>query len=241
MNTFAVLIMAAGASRRFADPFSKKPFVLLDHRPVWMHSAERFANRPDVKQVIIVLAPEDRGFFLQKYGTNVAFLELDVVEGGAQRYDSVHNGLKKVRKDVEFVAVHDAARPCLSPIWIDQVFSAAVRSGAAILAAPITGTIQRAYKNSPDGDFLQIGETVPRDDLWEAQTPQVFRRELLENAYQERGDFPATDDAQLVRRIGHPVQIVPCERMNLKITTKSDLKLAERILPILPKPSALDF
>ncbi len=238
MKTFAVLIMAAGESKRFSDPFNKKPFVLLDNRPVWMHSAERFLKRPEVKQVILVVSPEDREMFLRKFGANVAFLELELADGGKERFHSVENGLKKVKKEIDFVAVHDAARPCVSELWIDDVFEAAIRHGAAILAAPITGTIKRAQKENVNGkETFWIEETVSRENLWEAQTPQVFRKDLLEKAYAERGTFAATDDAQLVQRIGQKVQIVPCDRMNLKITTKADIKLAERILPTLPKPA----
>ena len=238
MKTFAVLIMAAGESRRFSDPFTKKPFVLLDNRPVWMHSAERFLKRPEVKQVILVVSPDDRETFLRKFGANVAFLDLELADGGKERFHSVENGLKKVKKEIEFVAVHDAARPCLSELWIDDVFDAAIQHGAAILAAPITGTIKRAKKETVNGkETYWIEETVAREHLWEAQTPQVFRKDLLEKAYAERGDFKATDDAQLMQRISQTVQIVPCDRMNLKITTKADIKLAERILPALPKPA----
>ena len=238
MKTFAVLIMAAGESKRFSDPFTKKPFVLLDNRPVWMHSAERFLKRPEVKQVILVVSPEDRETFLRKFGANVAFLELELADGGKERYHSVENGLKKVRKEIDFVAVHDAARPCLSELWIDDVFESAIQTGAAILASPITGTIKRVQKETVGGKAaFWIEETVSRENLWEAQTPQVFRKDLLEKAYAERGDFAATDDAQLVQRLGQKVQIVPCNHMNLKITTRSDIKLAERILPTLPKPA----
>ena len=238
MKTFAVLLMAAGESRRFSDPFTKKPFVLLDNRPVWMHSAERFLKRAEVKQVILVINPDDREEFLRKFGANVAFLDLELADGGKERFHSVENGLKKVKKEIDFVAIHDAARPCLSELWIDDVFEAAVQHGAAILAAPITGTIKRAQKENIGGKAVYwVEETVSREHLWEAQTPQVFRKDLLEKAYAQRGDFPATDDAQLIQRIGQKVQIVPCDRMNIKITTKADIKLAERILPALPKPA----
>ncbi|MCL2306054.1 MAG: 2-C-methyl-D-erythritol 4-phosphate cytidylyltransferase [Planctomycetaceae bacterium] len=237
MKTFAVLIMAAGESRRFSDPFTKKPFALLDNRPVWMHSAERFLKRPEVKQVILVVNPDDKEAFLRKFGANVAFLELELADGGKERFHSVENGLKQVKREIDFVAVHDAARPCLSELWIDDVFEAAIQHGAAILATPITGTIKRSRKENIGGmETYWIEETVPREYLWEAQTPQVFRKDLLEKACAERGDFKATDDAQLVQRIGQKVQIVPCNPMNIKITTKSDIKLAERILPALPKP-----
>lgn len=230
MKKFAVLIMAAGLSRRFDDPFMKKTFAFLDNRPVWMHSVERFIKRPEVKQLILVVGQDDRNEFQKKFAANLAFLELELVEGGTERYLSVENGLKKVKRDIDFVAIHDAARPCICALWIDNVFDAAVQSGAAILATPITGTIKKVGR-----DNLKIEETVSRENLWEAQTPQVFRRDLILEAHAKRGDFQPTDDAQLVQRLGHSVQIVPCERMNIKITTKSDLKLAEQILPILPK------
>jgi len=109
------------------------------------------------------------------------------------------------------------------------VFDAAEKSDAAILAIPVSGTLKRVAGN-------QIEETVPRANLWEAQTPQVFRRTLLLEAYAKRGDFVATDDAQLVERIGQRVTIVPGSPINLKITTREDLRLAEHALGAMPKP-----
>ena len=100
----------------------------------------------------------------------------------------------------------------------------------AILAAPINGTIKRAAKDQT------IEETVARENLWEAQTPQVFRRQLLIDAYARRGKEPATDDAQLVERLGHKVTIVHGSPMNIKITTKEDLRIASALLKVLPRP-----
>ena len=119
-----------------------------------------------------------------------------------------------------FVAVHDAARPCIANEWITSVFEAAEKSGAAILAIPVSSTLKRVANNT-------ISETVSREGLWEAQTPQVFRRKLLMEAYAKRGGFVATDDAQLVERIGQPVTVVPGSPINLKINTREDLRLAE--------------
>ena len=173
MATFAVIVAAAGKSTRFADKNYKKPFAPLANRAVWLHSVDRFMNRDDVKQTILTVAAEDREFFDMKFGANIAILNLEVVEGGAQRADSVQRALERVRSDIEFVAIHDAARPCIADKWIDQVFEAAQRTGAAILAAPVAETLKRV-----DGR-KQITATVDRDALWAAQTPQVFRRELL--------------------------------------------------------------
>src|SRR5690606_22634765 len=118
MAKFAVIIVAAGKSSRFNDQHYKKPFVPLANRPVWLHSAERFINRSDVGQVIVVISAEDREDFMSKFGANVAILGIDVVDGGAERSDSVANGLARVKPNLEYVCVHDAARPCLADEWI---------------------------------------------------------------------------------------------------------------------------
>jgi 2-C-methyl-D-erythritol 4-phosphate cytidylyltransferase len=232
---FAVILPAAGKSSRFRDQHYKKPFAPLDGRPVWMHAADRFVNRADVAQTILVIAPEDREHFAEKFGGNAALLGIEVVEGGNERYDSVTRALERVKPEVDYVAVHDAARPCIVDEWIDAVFAAAVKTGAAILASPVTGTLKRAASGQTNADRT-IAETVPRDHLWEAQTPQVFRRQLLIDAYARRGQQPPTDDAQLVERLGHPVTIVPSSPMNLKITTQEDLRIASALFKALPKP-----
>jgi len=235
MSTFAVILPAAGQSRRFHDKAYKKPFAPLGGRAVWLHSAEKFMNRADVKQVIVCVSKEDRDFFDMKFGANIAILGVQVVEGGEHRTDSVQRALERVKAEIDFIAVHDAARPCIADPWIDAVFAAAERDGAAILAAPVQATLKKA-----DGQ-KHITATVDRESLWEAQTPQVFRRSLLVEAYAKRGREPATDDAQLIEKMGKPVTIVPCSQLNVKITTRDDLKLAEQVLKVLPKPKLEGF
>jgi 2-C-methyl-D-erythritol 4-phosphate cytidylyltransferase len=224
---------AAGKSSRFADQNYKKPFAPLAGRPVWLHAVERFMSRDDVKQLIVVISPEDREDFNFKFAANVAILGIDVVEGGEERLDSVAKALARVKPNIEYVAVHDAARPCLADQWISSVFAAAERTGAAMLAIPVAGTLKRVGANHV------ITETVSREGLWEAQTPQVFRRQLLLDAYAARGDFHATDDAQLVERLGHPVTVVTGSPINLKIATREDLRLAEHAIKALPKPKLI--
>ncbi len=230
MAKFAVILPAAGRSSRFKDPHYKKPFAPLAGRAVWLYSAERFLNRPDVIQTIVVIAHDDREYFTFKFTSNVTIMGIDVVEGGAERSDSVEKALARVKPQADFVCVHDAARPCLVDEWIDRVFHAAEQTGAAISAIPLAGTLKRV-----GADHL-IQETIERAGLWEAQTPQVFRRALLMDAYARRDGFQATDDAQLVERLGHPVTVVPGSPINLKIATKEDLRLAEQALKALPKP-----
>lgn len=233
MSRFAVILPAAGKSSRFKDPHYKKAFAPLDNRAVWMHSAEKFVNRDEVKQVILIIAAEDREWFNMKFAANAAVLGIDIVLGGEERMDSVANALSRVQPDVDFIAIHDAARPCIAEEWIDRVFQAAERSGAAILAIPVRGTLKQVESDRT------IARTVPRTGLWEAQTPQVFRRQLLLDAYAARGDQVATDDAQLVEQLGHRVKIVEGSPVNLKITTKADLRLAAQALKAMPKPKIL--
>jgi 2-C-methyl-D-erythritol 4-phosphate cytidylyltransferase len=229
VSKFAVILAAAGKSSRFKDKHYKKPFAPLANRAVWLHSAEKFLGRDDVKQLLLVISPEDREDFNFKFAANAAILGIDVIDGGAERTDSIERALARVKPEMDFIAIHDAARPCLANEWITNVFEAAEKSEAAILAIPVSGTLKRVADH-------RIKETVSREGLWEAQTPQVFRRQLILEAYAKRGGFNATDDAQLVERIGHAVTIVPGSPVNIKITAREDLRLAEKALDALPKP-----
>ena len=155
---------------------------------------------------------------------------ITLAEGGAERADSVKNGLEKLAPEIDIIAIHDAARPCLATEWIDRVFAAGAKTGAAILATPVVSTLKRV------GPDHVIRETVDRTGLWEAQTPQVFSRSLLERAFAAAAGRPATDEAGLIEALGHPVTVVPGSPINLKITSREDLRLAEQALKALPKP-----
>lgn len=229
MPKYCVIIPAAGKGERFGGA-EKKTFAKLDGRPVFLRTIENFIKRGDVCQTILVVAPEDVDSTKTLYGPNLAFLGVKFVEGGDTRFDSVSAALKLVVDEAEFIAVHDAARPCIKQNMIDDVFAEAAKTGAAILATPISGTIKRA---GPTG---VIDETVSREGLFEAQTPQVFRKNVLIDAYAAAGDGgrESTDDAQVVERAGHPVSLVKSDRTNLKITTKPDLALANAIIKARP-------
>lgn len=236
MSKFAVILAAAGRSERFGSRFNKKVFTLLANRPMWMYSADAFSKRDDVGQIILVIAPEDREVFADKFAANAAMFGIQVVTGGDERADSVLSGLKHVRDELPFVAVHDAARPCLATPWIDDVFQAAKQTGAAILATPVHATVKRVDAQ------LRITDTVSRSGLWLAQTPQVFRTDLLREAYaQHPAPGSATDEASIVQQSGHPVQVVPCSMLNIKVTTKEDMKFAELALKALPKANPFPF
>jgi 2-C-methyl-D-erythritol 4-phosphate cytidylyltransferase len=236
---YAVIIAAAGQSRRFSDTESaveraerfdsvnsvKKPYAKLRNKPIWLHSTEKFAQRTDVKQIILVVSPEDVSWFRDYFAVEIDRLLLMVISGGLERVDSVQKALNIVRVNIDYVVVHDAARPCITDEQITEVFHSAKQNGAAILATPIVGTVKLIEND-------KIKSTIPRAGLWEAQTPQVFRRQILLDAYANRkdGDTLPTDDAELVEKAGFNVSIVPADKSNLKITTQADLRFAEAIL-----------
>lgn len=226
MSRFAVILPAAGQSSRFGGE-RKKPFVALDGRPVWLRAAEAFWNRPDVSRVYVVISPGDRDDFRQLFGAHLAFANAELVDGGAERFESVANALARVPSEVEFVAVHDAVRPLVTQSLVDAVFRAAQEHGAAMPAVPVADTLKQV-----DAQTQHITGTVPRAGLWQAQTPQVFRRDWLCAAYANRGSLAAaiTDDAQLIEAVGHSVLVVPGAPTNFKITTKDDLELADAVL-----------
>jgi 2-C-methyl-D-erythritol 4-phosphate cytidylyltransferase len=144
----------------------------------------------------------------------------------------VASALAQVKDEAEFVAVHDAVRPCLQNEQVNAVFAEAAKHGAALLALPVSDTLKKANAQH------KVEATLPRENLWLAQTPQVFRKQLLVDAYSNRAKFGKgiTDDAQLVEAAGYPVHVVEGHPTNIKITTKADLFLAEAILKSRPKP-----
>lgn len=225
-GSVAVILPAAGRSTRFGGPV-KKPFVLLHDVPIWLHSARLFWERTDVAKVYLVIAADAVDEFRSQHADVIAGQRIEVVPGGEERFDSVASALNHVPASVEFVAVHDAVRPLTAPSLISEVFGAARDHGAAILGYPVADTLKKVEAASN-----RIVETLPRAGNWAAQTPQVFRRDWLIEAYGRRGSLesPITDDAQLVEAIGHPVHVVRGSSHNFKVTTPEDLELAEALL-----------
>src|SRR5713226_5921093 len=130
MSAFAVIFPAAGRSSRFHGK-EKKPFTNLDGRAVWLRSVEQFITRSDVAQCIIVVSPDDQEMFRRRFGASLAFMNIQIANGGAERFESVANALAMVKAEVDFVAVHDAVRPCLTQSLITDVFAKAEKTGAA--------------------------------------------------------------------------------------------------------------
>jgi len=227
----AVIICAAGASRRFGGK-RKKPFVDVAGRAAFLRSVELFADREDVKQVLLAIAPEDEELVSVKWGPNLKFFNVKIFFGGAERFDTVAKGLELVKDDINLIAVHDAVRCCVTKEWLDEVITAAGKTGAAVLACPIVATIKEVKDNT-------IIKTADRTGLWEAQTPQVFGAELLKKAYENLKNLDKnkiSDDSQLIEALGEKVSIVEADSSNIKITRRSDIAIAEAILKSRPRP-----
>jgi 2-C-methyl-D-erythritol 4-phosphate cytidylyltransferase len=226
-----VIICAAGASKRFGGK-RKKPFVDVEGRAVFLRSVEIFSSRDDVKQILLAIAPEDEELVNVKWGPNLKFFNVKICFGGAERFDTVQKGLELIKDDIELIAVHDAVRCCVKEEWIDKVIAEAAKTGAAILACPVVATL----KEAKDKVIIQ---TVDRAGFYEAQTPQVFKMELLRKAYENLKNLDRSkisDDSQLVEAIGEKVSIVETDSSNIKITRQSDIAIAEAILKSRPKP-----
>ncbi|MGB0716568.1 MAG: 2-C-methyl-D-erythritol 4-phosphate cytidylyltransferase [Phycisphaerae bacterium] len=236
MSKLAVIIPAAGKSERFGGK-EKKIFAKLDNRPVFLRTLEKFVTRDDVAQVILAVSPEDDETVRTKFGPNLGFMGVKLVKGGEHRSDTVRAALTIVDDDVEYVAIHDAARPCITPDRIDAVFAEARKSGAALLASPVSSTLKRVSEAGV------VDATVSRDGLYEAQTPQVFKKDLLESSLDKSELEPATitDECMVVEAAGHPVSVVKSDATNLKITTPGDLTLAAAIIKSMPKKPISKF
>ncbi len=221
----AAIICSAGPGRRFGGK-RKKQLVDVAGRAVFLRSVELFANRDDVKQVLLGIAPDNEELVKVRWGANLSLFNVKVFFGGATRFETINIALGLVKEDIDLVAVHDAARCCVTEKWVSDVIAAAAKTGAAILAAPISATV----KEVKDG---MIVKTVDRSCLYEAQTPQVFETALLKKAHKEAdtGDCEKiSDDSLLVEALGHKVAIVETDSSNIKITFGSDIAIAEAIL-----------
>jgi len=218
MPTFALILPAAGKSTRFGGPKSKL-LQQLDGQSVIARSLAPYLQRADLARVMIPCANPESVCPLLPTDARIHFCI-----GGETRAHSVLSALKHVPVDIEWVAVHDAARPLISPELIEQTFIAARQHGAAVPAMPVALTIKQADGPLP----AQVLQTVPRHALWAMQTPQFMRRADLLEAF-NRCPIPldqVTDDVQLLELIGKPVWLIPGEERNLKITTAVDVALA---------------
>ena len=217
------IIVAAGSSRRVGFD---KLFETIAGKPVIAHAIGAFENSKSVSD-IVVIAREERHGEIKKFVRDQNWKKIRTIEsGGEHRQDSVRAGLSHLGKNAQYVAVHDAARPLITPELIERVFQQSRAHGAAALAEPITDTLKRA-----DVD-LGVAGAVDRDRLYAMQTPQIFERKLLEQAYRAVAEkkLLVTDEVSALELIGAKVVLVPNDDFNFKITYPRDLKLAEMVL-----------
>jgi len=216
------IVLAAGRGLRFKSKVSK-PLVKINSRPAIIYSLQALGRHPGINDIIVVVNPKnssDIAAVIKRYRINKVSR---IVTGGRRRQDSVQAGLDAVNDSTALVLIHDAARPFINTRMISALIKEAARFGAAIPAIPVRSTVKRV---SPR---MFVEETVSRKSLWEVQTPQVFRKELLLKAYRRFMRLDVTDDAMLAERLGARIRVVEGSYNNIKITTLGDLVLAEAI------------
>jgi 2-C-methyl-D-erythritol 4-phosphate cytidylyltransferase/2-C-methyl-D-erythritol 2,4-cyclodiphosphate synthase len=221
----AALIAAGGRGLRLGAD-QPKQFIEIGGRSILERSIERFAAHPAVTEVVVALPPEHLSRVQERIGA-LGWGQVRCVEGGSRRQDSVESAFRAARPDAMVLAVHDAARPFVSAAVIARTIAAATEHGAAIAALPVRDTVKQA---AGDRAALSrpIAATLPRDDIFLAQTPQAFRRDVLMRAFElaRTGALEATDEAMLAERAGCVVHLVAGDADNVKITTAEDLAWA---------------
>lgn len=227
------IITAAGKGKRMLHSVPKH-FIRLEDKPVLAYTLDVFERCPDVNQVLVVSRSGEEDYCLkevvEKYGYKKV---LKIVIGGDRRQDSVYNGIKELDEDTDIVLVHDGVRPFVSQNTLSEAIKLAIFADGVVTAVPVKDTIKYV------GDDGIIRATPDRSSLWHAQTPQVFKRRILEEAYVRayNDKYTGTDDSALVERLGYKVKIVEGTVDNIKITTKEDLLFAEVILMMHRKKS----
>lgn len=245
----AVIIPAAGSSTRFG--FGDKLSQDLGGRPVLIRAVEAFTKREETVAILVAAPPDELDGFKDRYGAQLSFHGVTIIPGGRdERWQSVKNALDSIPEEATHVAVHDAARPNVTPELLDRVIDAAMVHDAVIPGIRVSSTLKRigdaSVKSAKDDAIADailgevdettgtpaahfVLETVARENVVAVQTPQVFARQLLVTAYAQEDLGGATDDAMLVERLGEPVVVVEGDPRNIKVTTPDDLQLVRRL------------
>jgi 2-C-methyl-D-erythritol 4-phosphate cytidylyltransferase len=219
------IIPAAGVGRRMGGAVEKQ-FLQLRGIPILAHALKVFDQSPEVEGIVLVVAPQQRQTLdTEVLGPHPCEKLVGIIDGGPERQDSVANGLRAIPPECDLVVIHDGVRPLVSVDLLALVLEAARRHGAAIAAIPAGDTVKQA-------EDQKVVATLQRETIWLAQTPQAFHVNLLRRAYEKAASdrIVLTDDAALVERIGVSVHLVRSSSENIKVTTPSDLVVAEAIL-----------
>lgn len=227
-----VILPAAGLGTRMGRAVpekagtSRKQFMLLEGSPILLHTIRKFVSTPAVSEIVVALRADDIEWVRELLRQEKFTKPVRLVEGGDSRQESVENALKTLDPGTELVAVHDAVRPFIEHSVLEKVFAEAEETGAAIVGIVPVDTVKQVHRN-------KIRQTIPRERLILAQTPQVFRFDLLKGAFAKAREdgFAGTDESSLVERLDQvEVSVVPGSDRNLKITKPSDMDLARLFL-----------
>jgi 2-C-methyl-D-erythritol 4-phosphate cytidylyltransferase len=228
----SVILPAAGLGTRMgrAAPekagTSRKQFMLLEGSPILLHTIRKFVDTPEVVEIVVALRAEDMGWVRDLLAAERFSKPVRLVEGGESRQESVENALATLAPGTELVAVHDAVRPFIEQPVLEKVFAEAAETGAAIVGIVPVDTVKQVHRN-------KIRQTIPRERLVLAQTPQVFRYDLLKQAFAKAREdsFTGTDESSLVERLDQvEVSVIMGSDRNIKITKPSDMDLARLFL-----------
>jgi len=225
----SVIIPAAGLGTRMGrekSGVSRKQFMLLDGAPILIHTIRKFLRCPSVVEIVVALRSEDMDWARALIHQEHPAKPVRIVEGGDSRQESVENALASILYEVPLIAVHDAVRPFIDPEIVENVIAEAARSGAAIAGIVPVDTVKQVHKN-------KIRSTLLREHLVLAQTPQIFRQDLLREAFARarQDNFTGTDEASLVERLEKvEVSVVQGSDRNIKITKPTDMELAHLFL-----------
>ena len=225
MSDLALIVPAAGSGERMKSRLPK-PYMKIGGEPVLWHALSCFQKLPELTQVVIATTKEFKSETLEIAKRVFPKLAVSCVEGGSKRQDSILHALSEVGTNIEYIIVHDAVRPFANQSSIENCLKAAKKTGAAILSIPARDTIKVADENRI------IQSTPDRRTVWQAQTPQIFRKQILERAYAhaKSSGYTGTDDASLVEYLGESVSIVEGSYNNFKITYPADIKYAEMLI-----------
>jgi len=225
----SAIVVAAGKGKRFRSKIPK-PLVKIGDLPIILYSLKALAGLPMIKEIIVAANPENIKSITGKIRQYKIYKAKKIILGGKRRQDSVQNALRSVDKRANLVLIHDAARPFADRKIIGRVIKESKKCGAVVVGVPIKATIKEVHSSqfTVHSKFV-VKKTIDRTNLWEIQTPQVFRKDLILGAYKKFGHLDVTDDAMLVEKSGRRVAVVMGSYNNIKITTPEDLVLAKMI------------
>lgn len=222
MNTVAI-VPSAGLGVRFGSKIAK-PFYLIAGKPILIHTLLALEKSSFISKIILVINKTEEDVLNRELEKENFAKIAAVVEGADTRYGSVKNGIQAIKGSFDFVLIHDGVRPFIDDDLIGRCVLEAEKSGSGVAAVPLKSTIKKISPN------FEVSTTLKRNLIWEIQTPQVFKFDLISRAYKAKPRGEVTDDASLVERLGVRVKIVTGSYYNIKITTPEDLVFADAIM-----------